>query len=46
MIMVKRLADDVPAFKNLFFLSKTSRVQSVTRALPSKISEVKLTRQC
>ena len=33
MIMVKRLADDVPAFKNLFFLSKTStRAQSVTRS--------------
>ena len=29
--MVKRLADDVPAFKNIFFLSKTSkRAQSIT----------------
>ena len=45
--MAKRLADDVPAFENLFFLSKTSkRVQSITRALPSKIWEVKLIRQC
>ena len=44
--MVKRLADDVPAFKNLFFLSKTlKRVQSITRALPSKIWKIKLARQ-
>ena len=43
--MVKRLAGDVSAFKKLCFLSKTStRVESITRALPSKISEVKLAR--
>ena len=39
--MVKRPADNVLEFKNLFIPSKTS-----TRALPSIMSEFKLTRQC
>lgn len=45
--MVKRPADDVPVFKNVFIISKTARrAQSITRALPVKISEAKLSRQC
>ena len=43
--MVKRLADVVPAFKIYFFKTST-KAQSIVRALPSKMSEVKLTRQC
>ena len=39
MIMVKRLADVVPAFKT-YFLKTSARAQSIARALPSKISEV------
>ena len=43
--MVKRLADVVPAFK-IYFFKRSTRAQSIARALPSNISEVKLTRQC
>ena len=45
--MVKRPADHVPVFKNVFIISKTARrAQSITRALPVKISEANLSRRC
>ena len=45
--MVKQLADDFPVSKNVFIISKTARrAQSITRVLPVKMSEAKLSRQC
>ena len=47
--MIKGAADNLHVFKNEFILSKTNNdrmEKGITRALPSKILDANLTRQC